>query len=104
MQALVWRTVGGKHRYLLGDAQRLVEDDIAAFRAAAIAALGEGQPFTLEALLAEHTALTRRLARFGQCKDALDIWRELGIAEAEAVPLQDAKDFLAVADKVRERI
>ena len=103
-RSLVWRTVGGKHRYLLGDAQRLVADDIAAFRAAAVTALGEGQPFTFDTILAEHTALTQRLARFGQCKDALDIWRELGIAAPEAVPMQGTTDFLAVANKVRERI
>ena len=33
-RALVWRTVGGKHRYLLGDCDRLVDDDIGEFRAA----------------------------------------------------------------------
>ena len=38
-RALVWRTTGGKHRYLIGDCDALVDDDIAAFRAAAIAAL-----------------------------------------------------------------
>ena len=28
-RALVWRTVGGKHRYLLGEADEIVADDIA---------------------------------------------------------------------------
>ncbi|MFX7731897.1 biotin-independent malonate decarboxylase subunit beta, partial [Acinetobacter baumannii] len=27
-RALVWRTTGGKHRYLIGDCQQLVSDDI----------------------------------------------------------------------------
>lgn len=99
-RALVWRTVGGKHRYLMGDAQRLVDDDIAAFRAAAIQSLDGGQPFTLDALLAEHTTLDQRLGRFGECRDALDIWRELGLTNPEAVPLLDTADFLAVADRV----
>ena len=36
-RALVWRTTGGKHRFLSGDADRLVEDDVAAFRDAALA-------------------------------------------------------------------
>ncbi|MDX1653931.1 MAG: biotin-independent malonate decarboxylase subunit beta, partial [Candidatus Competibacteraceae bacterium] len=40
-RALVWRTVGGKHRYLLGEAQILVDDDLAAFRDAALAALNQ---------------------------------------------------------------
>ena len=34
-RALVWRTVGGKHRYLLGEANLLVDDDMDAFRDAA---------------------------------------------------------------------
>jgi malonate decarboxylase beta subunit len=36
-RALVWRTTGGKHRYLLGDCQAIVADDIrCAFRQAAL--------------------------------------------------------------------
>jgi malonate decarboxylase beta subunit len=31
-RALVWRTTGGKHRYLIGDCQQLVSDDTDAFR------------------------------------------------------------------------
>jgi malonate decarboxylase beta subunit len=100
-RALVWRTVGGKHRYLMGDAQQLVEDDIVAFRSAAIRALGARQPLTLEALTAEHIALAERLDRFGQCRDALDIWRKLGVVSPEAVPLMETAAFLAVADSVR---
>ncbi len=53
-RALVWRTVGGKQRYLLGEAQRLVPDDIAAFRAAALEALTLSSSFDLSALEAEH--------------------------------------------------
>ena len=45
-RALVWRTTGGKHRYLLGDCDTLVEDDIAAFRGAAAQALGSAHPLS----------------------------------------------------------
>jgi len=38
-RALVWRTTGGKHRFLTGDCDVLVDDDVAAFRAAAVAAV-----------------------------------------------------------------
>jgi malonate decarboxylase beta subunit len=31
-RALMWRTTGGKHRYLTGDCDQLVEDDVQAFR------------------------------------------------------------------------
>ena len=34
-RALVWRTTGGKHRWLSGDCDALVDDDPVAFRAAA---------------------------------------------------------------------
>ena len=101
-RALVWRTVGGKHRYLLGDADRVVEDDIAAFRQAAIAALGAHQPLTLEVLAAENQRLAQRIERFGERRDAFDIWRDLGVTEPQAISLLDTREFLAVADKVRE--
>ena len=39
-RALIWRVTGGKHRYLLGEVDRLVEDDVRCFREAAIDALG----------------------------------------------------------------
>ncbi|WP_242008103.1 biotin-independent malonate decarboxylase subunit beta [Sphingomonas ginsenosidivorax] len=38
-RALVWRTMGGKHRTLIGGADVFVDDDAAAFRAATTAAL-----------------------------------------------------------------
>jgi malonate decarboxylase beta subunit len=100
-RALVWRTVGGKHRYLLGDAGELVEDDIDAFRAAAVRALDLHEAFSLQALLAEHAALTQRIERFGQCRDALEIWRELGFSEPERLPLLDNTAFLAKYATVR---
>ena len=100
-RALVWRTVGGKHRYLLGDAQQLVEDDIAAFRAAAVRALDMREAFTLPALLAEHASLTQRIDRFGKCRDALDVWRELGFSEPQRLPLLDNAAFLALCEMVR---
>ena len=74
-RALVWRTVGGKHRYLLGEAAVLVDDDLAAFRAAALSLIGIKPDLSLEALEAEHARLGERLERFGDCRDALDIWK-----------------------------
>ncbi len=40
-RALVWRTMGGKHRTLIGGADVFVDDDAAAFREAALAALAQ---------------------------------------------------------------
>jgi malonate decarboxylase beta subunit len=62
-RALVWRTTGGKHRWLTGDCDVLVEDDVDAFRAAAIAALaGASRPLSVDALEAEHALLAARWA------------------------------------------
>lgn len=49
-RALVWRVTGGKHRYLMGDAGYLVDDDIAAFRVAALKAVHPVSALTLEKL------------------------------------------------------
>ena len=102
-RALVWRTTGGKHRYLLGDAQAIVDDDIDAFRDAAIAALGHRRALTLEGMLAEQAALAARLEAFGTQRDALDIWRGLGIATPEALPLLARDAFVHAAGPYRLR-
>jgi malonate decarboxylase beta subunit len=91
-RALVWRTTGGKHRWLTGDCDALVEDDVAAFRAAAIAALGAARQLTLETLEAEHELLASRLRFTGA--EALDYWASLGIAGSGAVPDLDVAAVL----------
>lgn len=99
-RALVWRTTGGKHRWLSGDCDVLVEDDVAAFRAAALAALDEHRPVTVESLLAEHAQLARRLellpAALDGDEEAVTLWRRLGVAQAERVPALDVQDVLAL--------
>jgi len=89
-RALVWRTTGGKHRFLMGDCDRLVEDDVSAFRQAAAALLGQSRALTLQGLLAEHVVLTERLARFGDCGDAMDVWHRMGVAHPEQVTDMEA--------------
>ncbi len=84
-RALVWRTTGGKHRYLMDDCDALVEDDIEAFRQAAIEGLRHTRPLTLQALLQEHALLTNRITDFGDCKDATDIWQRLGVPNTSQV-------------------
>jgi len=94
-RALVWRTVGGKHRYMLGEATRLVEDSIPAFREAAIALLGTRPVFGLEDLEAEHARLRERLERFGDCRESIEIWTRLGIEDPQSLPLLETQAFLA---------
>ncbi|GAB3434836.1 biotin-independent malonate decarboxylase subunit beta [Massilia solisilvae] len=104
-RALVWRTTGGKHRYLLGDCQALVADDTDAFRAAAIAAVARyasaSAELTLEALEREQAMLADRLERFGGLSEPMEIWRALGIAKPEQVPMLDAEKFVELAANAR---
>ena len=93
-RALVWRTTGGKHRWLSGDCDALVEDAVDAFRAAAIAALDAHHPVTLQALKAEHAQLAARLALLQEPLDgdteAITLWQRLGVSDAARVPALDA--------------
>ena len=100
-RALVWRTTGGKHRYLLGDCQGIVAESIEAFRAAAGRAIDacQGQPaaLSLAALEAEHLLLAERIARFNDAADPLAIWTALGIDDAAAIPMLEADAFMTLA-------
>ncbi|MGX4643626.1 biotin-independent malonate decarboxylase subunit beta [Massilia sp. SYSU DXS3249] len=100
-RALVWRTTGGKHRYLLGDCQVLVPDDTTAFRQAAIEAIAAARAgevaLTLAGLEAEQDMLERRLADFGDQLEPMDVWRALGVPDPAAVPMLEADAFLALA-------
>ena len=99
--ALVWRTMGGKHRRLLGGAEVFVDDAIDAFRAAALDLLATVAPFGLDTLKAEQARLEDRLQRFGGCKDSLEIWAAEGVPDAKEIPALPADAFIATADKVR---
>jgi malonate decarboxylase beta subunit len=105
-RGLVWRVTGGKHRYLLGDAQAIVADDIHAFGAAALeladAARGHGTGLSLEALDAEQNMLRSRLERFGGVEDPLEIWEGLGVESPQSVPLLEIDAFRELAEHHRE--
>jgi malonate decarboxylase beta subunit len=99
-RALVWRTTGGKHRWLSGDCDLLVEDDVAAFRAAAIASLRRRRPLTLEDLEAEHVLLSERLHAAPLGADAIALWCQLGVTRAELVPDLDAEGLRRLCAEV----
>lgn len=102
-RALVWRTTGGKHRFLLGDCDQLVEDDVAAFRAAAIHALASTRPMTLAALEEEHQLLAARLAMAGEENEAQELWRRLGIEAAGQVPDYGVEEVRALRAALQEQ-
>jgi malonate decarboxylase beta subunit len=95
-RAMVWRTTGGKHRFLSGDCDALVDDDVQAFRDAAIASLEHANAVTLESLEREHALLATRLHDAPEGADAVALWRQLGIRDAERVPDLDAAELRAL--------
>lgn len=94
--ALIWRTTGGKHRFLIGDCDALVDDDVDAFRAAAIVGLAHARKLTLESLESEHALLSARMRDAPAGGDAFALWREMGIEEPFHVPDLDAADVASL--------
>ncbi|MBI5716652.1 MAG: biotin-independent malonate decarboxylase subunit beta [Burkholderiales bacterium] len=85
-RALVWRTTGGKHRWLMGDCDQLVDDDVAEFREAALRALAAHRPLGLQALEDEHALLAARARAAQGAGDAVELWQRIGIVDSGAVP------------------
>jgi malonate decarboxylase beta subunit len=98
-RALVWRTMGGKHRYLIGGGDVFVEDAAAAFRRAAIDALRTNRGCDATVLEAEQSRLERRLQRFGEAEDAVDIWQALGLNAPTDIPALPTDAFVRAANK-----
>ena len=98
-RALVWRTMGGKHRYLIGGADTFVDDEALAFRQAAIDALKIKRGCDTNVLEAEQNRLERRLQRFGEAEDAIDIWQTLGIDAPTEIPALPTDAFLRAAKR-----
>jgi malonate decarboxylase beta subunit len=101
-RALVWRTMGGKHRYLIGGADAFVDDDVPAFRDAAFLALAGKGRLDIDILEAEQQRLERRLHRFDKAHDAVDIWKELGVSKPAEIPGLATNDFLSRSTDKRE--
>ncbi len=105
-RALVWRTTGGKHRWLIGDCDALVEDDVHAFRGAAIAALSAARAVTLGSLEAEHRLLSARLALLPEGLDgdteALTLWASLGVHEPERIAEMDVEQVRGLRTMAEE--
>ena len=101
-RALVWRTVGGRHRRLLGGADAYASDTAAGFRAAALDLLARVPAFGLDLLMNERRRLQSRIDRFGDARDARDVWEGLGIDDPTAMPDLADDDFRALADRIAD--
>lgn len=100
-RALVWRTMGGKHRRLLGGADIFADDTVQGFHRAALNLLRSEDDFGVDTLKAEQRRLEDRLQRFGTCQDAIEIWKAEGIPEPDSVPALATDQFVALVDRVR---
>jgi malonate decarboxylase beta subunit len=89
--------MGGKHRYLIGGADVFVEDEAMAFREAAIEALSIKRGWSAKTLETEQKRLERRLQRFGDTEDAVEIWQALGVEHPTEIPALPTDAFLRAA-------
>lgn len=95
-RALVWKTSGGKTRYLLGDADVLCGESAAEVREAIAASLaGASKPVTLESAIAKQRALQERLEKFANLPHPDDLWRACGVHDIRAASTDTAPEFLA---------
>lgn len=93
-RALVWKTSGGKTRYLLGDADCLVNDSAAAVKNGLAALLGKGKSVDLDAICQQHAALQKRLEDFAGVENPDDIWKKCGISDLAEASLAEAEVFV----------
>ena len=98
-KALVWRTTGGKNRFLFGKVSKLVDDHIPAFREAATALIAPSIPLTEELLQAERQHLSKRIEQFSECTDARQIWAKMGL-DADRVPEMSAEELSTAASSL----
>ncbi len=66
------------------------------FRKTTIALIADTPSFDLATLRAEQQRLSERLQRFGDCRDAPEIWRKAGLPEPERIAEMSDDAFLAI--------
>jgi malonate decarboxylase beta subunit len=102
-RALVYRTTGGRHKYIMGDCAFLVDDSIAAFRDQ-LAALLKKPYAELSAyrvignlnLVEKQLALVRLTAEL-KPQDSRDLWAYFGNSDTERIPEMETPEFLQKA-------
>lgn len=83
-RALVYRTTGGRHRYIMGDCNYLVKDSVAAFRTALCTVLAKPYAEIAEmACIGSLEKVQSQLQRVDLCarlspKDSRDVWKHAG--------------------------
>jgi malonate decarboxylase beta subunit len=101
-KALVWSVCGGKNRRLIGMADAFTDDTMEAFRAAAQAQIKLSRPLDLATLQAEQKRLALRQEQFGDCDDAVSMWKIMGIAHPDTVPDLDTDAFTKLSTNIED--
>ena len=96
-RALVWKTSGGKTKYLLGDADALVHDTADAVREAVVKLLGKSSAITLKSVKARQKELAKRLKRFGETADPDAVWKGMGVRDIARASLASGPEFATMA-------
>lgn len=93
-RALVWRTTGGKNRFIFGTVAKLVDDHVPAFREAVESLLAPRTPATIASLRAKQAELVRRRETFAKAADAREIWTKMGL-DGTRVPEMTSDELTA---------
>jgi malonate decarboxylase beta subunit len=101
-KALVWSVVGGKNRCLIGGADAFAKATIDGFREAIKSVMGRAPAFNLKTLQDEQRRLQARIQKFGDCDDAVSMWKKLGIKKPETVRDMNDDAFLELAHSMKE--
>lgn len=93
-RALVWKTSGGKTRYVLGDVEALVNDSTASVRDGIVSLLSKSVKPGLAVAEKQQAALQARLTQFASVSNADEIWKASGISDVTAATLDEADVFV----------
>jgi len=98
-RALIWKTSGGKPRYLLGDCEVLVEDYTDGVREGIRSLLGKKGRIKPDGVKQRHAQLAERLKKFAKQDDPDAIWHAYGLKDTKAVSLNGAEEFVQAVKK-----
>ncbi len=106
-RALIWRTTGGKHRYIMGDCDFLVPDTIGAFRRRLQTVLQmdmqtiTGMRKTGTPALVEREKRRVADAIQNDIKDSLDLWKLYGNENPASLTEMACDEFLSKVKRVQ---
>jgi malonate decarboxylase beta subunit len=101
-KSLVWRTFGGKNRYILDDADIFADDTIDSFRKAVLKIINKPIELNLENIKKEQNKLAKRTKKYFGCNDSLDIWGKTGFTEPDKIPAMNYDQFIELCSSVKE--